>query len=373
MHLEILHDMIAGQPARTRRPSAKAAAAAAASAKPKAMKVTVVGAKAPVTFTATVSPAAAAPADPATRSPRKAKVSMRQSTDTNGVLELQVSELPITLPPLSEADLMAQKERRAKKKRVGKDRVAEAAEEVNEWPFPPTKEKAISMIMQGATGASKSSIMSLVMGKHEVSKKRYEVKSSRPDGFKLKCPFGESEGCSFVCVGGYSSYGAGKSIFLLTFLKYLRSFRIKYIFLHVDRSLHVRFRFMLVDEKFSINQWEDHSCTTDIGLQTIKPGADPTKPIKYQRFPPTAYSAAALAPVLKKSAHTKPSMSTATSMLEVYLATKPEPAFVHSVLKKAKDKKKEFSEQERVTHMGDYCELTHQKYKKNFWTHQKYN
>jgi hypothetical protein len=132
-------------------PSARAAAAAAASAKAKAMKVmkvaTVIGSKAiaaaatavaaattaaAATAAAEVSAhpkttkvaAAAAPAPPAppaalvdgARSLRKGEASKRSSTEKPRDLQLQFSELPITLPPLTEAELLAQEEWRAKMK-----------------------------------------------------------------------------------------------------------------------------------------------------------------------------------------------------------------------------------------------------------------
>lgn len=101
----------------------------------------------------------------------------------------------------------------------------------------------------------------------------------------------------------------------------------------------------------------DHSCATEVGLTTVKPGADPTKAVKYQRFSASAFSAAALAPVLKNTIHTKPGVASVMATLGDYLVTVPETAFVHSVVRQALDKTKELSEEERVTHLDSYCKL----------------
>lgn len=117
------------------------------------------------------------------------------------------------------------------------------------------------------------------------------------------------------------------------------------------------FRFFLGGNRFSIKHWAEHSCTTEIGSQTTKPGADPAKAAKYQKFPPSAYSAVALAPLFKSIIHTKPSATSATAMLGEFLVAVPERGFVHSVLRQAKGKSKEISEEERVSHLDSYCQL----------------
>lgn len=184
---------------------------AVAGAQPPAKRAVAVVAKAAPAFPAAAPAALAAPA---ADSPRKTKHSGRSGKEKDEEVALRVLELPSSFPPLSEADREAQRLRRAKKKTLEKERVSQAAEETKGWPLPPTKVEALEMKMVGAIGSNKASIMSFVMAKHEVLKKRYEVVSSRPDGFKLKCPFAPTEGCGFACTGGFTSFGAGACIYL---------------------------------------------------------------------------------------------------------------------------------------------------------------
>lgn len=113
-------------------------------------------------------------------------------------------------------------------------------------------------------------------------------------------------------------------------------------------------------KKFRITKWTDHTCTTEVGLFTLKPGADATQEAKYSCFNQSAFLAPALAPVLKGVAHTKLNVKTAKSMLANYMVVAPEHAFVRSVIALAKNKSKEISEMERATHMKHYCELLRQ-------------
>ena len=190
---------------RFRRPSAKAAAAAT-NAQPLAMRPVAIVPNDAAPFT---SAAPAALAAPAPDSPRKKNQTGRSGKRKHEEVPVEVLELQPSLPPLSEADLEAQRMRRAKKKTKEKLRVSQAAEETKEWPLPPTKVEALNMTMLGAIGPNKNSIMSCVMAKHEVSKKRFKTVSSRPDGFKLNCPFEGTEGCGFSCTAGFTTYGDG--------------------------------------------------------------------------------------------------------------------------------------------------------------------
>jgi hypothetical protein len=69
------------------------------------------------------APAApAAPVDRA-RSPRKGKDSKRSRSEKHRNLPQEFSELPTTSPPLTEAELLAQKERRAKMRQEKKKKI----------------------------------------------------------------------------------------------------------------------------------------------------------------------------------------------------------------------------------------------------------
>lgn len=74
-----------------------------------------------------------------------------------------------------------------------------------------------------------------------------------------------------------------------------------------------------------------HNCPTTVGSSTPKPGAPPGKPGSF--FPPHAYSAAALAPVVAEVLFNSPKASTDTvlSELQKFVRTKPKAPFVLKV------------------------------------------
>mmetsp|Transcript_72673 Transcript_72673/g.142270 ORF Transcript_72673/g.142270 Transcript_72673/m.142270 type:complete len:774 (-) Transcript_72673:146-2467(-) len=207
-------------------------------------------------------------------------------------------------PELSADDLATRAERRRAAKKAHRKRKYDDAIELKEFqgtsfPVPVTTKKARSLVIElGYTVASKNELLSHVMSKHEVEKRRFRTNYSRPSEFNLKCA--SDSDCEFNCTGSI-----------------LRT------------QLHTE------GTRFRVAAFSAHTCVADVTGDTFKP-IDPKKPgSAAKKFPPHAMTAPALAPAVQGLVNEDPKVKPKAlgTLLSQYILQKPTDAFVSKVKK----------------------------------------
>jgi len=104
------------------------------------------------------------------------------------------------------------------------------------------------------------------------------------------------------------------------------------------------------NQKFAVKAWEHHDCVLEIGSKTPKPNTDPAKAASSQRYKPSAFFAAALAPSLWGVDKLTP--IAAKAILNNYLVADPAAPFVNKVMNHASGE--EETEAECTSSLANY-------------------